>query len=433
MNSKVQKITIIGAGIAGLSAAYELKKAGLEVEVFEKNPYPGGRMSTDNSKTFPFDRGADFMIDKWYSLLESFSKELNIPWILSEDKSRHRVMRDGIPRYIDVVGPLSIFNFDVLPLRARFSFLLLLIKIIILHSNLNFFDLSKNSTAYDKSSAHDYLVKHVGQDISDYVADPFTSIMQFHRADEISVGALFALLSEMIKFKGFRVSYTSGGMGEIPKALAKYVGNIHYETITKSITEFSSDAIIIATPAHEAEMIDGIPIEAKSYLSQVKYASTSTVSFCIPCTMFSDNTHLTYVPFVENKIIAGYDNTIRKDIQNQNEGRSIINVYLHEYSTDIYKNMNDAELFDFVKKELLLVCPEAKENAEEIEPYMICRLPMAMPKFTGVHVSATRKFLSEFQGKNNIYFAGDYLNSPWAEGAARSGQRVAKLIIAKNS
>jgi oxygen-dependent protoporphyrinogen oxidase len=35
---------VIGAGIAGLSAAYELRKAGFEVTVFEKESFTGGRM-----------------------------------------------------------------------------------------------------------------------------------------------------------------------------------------------------------------------------------------------------------------------------------------------------------------------------------------------------------------------------------------------------
>ena len=38
---------VIGSGIAGLSAAYELEKAGFLVKVFEKHYMPGGRMRDD--------------------------------------------------------------------------------------------------------------------------------------------------------------------------------------------------------------------------------------------------------------------------------------------------------------------------------------------------------------------------------------------------
>ena len=43
MESK-KRIAIIGAGIAGLAAGYELQKAGHDVVVFEKEKKAGGRM-----------------------------------------------------------------------------------------------------------------------------------------------------------------------------------------------------------------------------------------------------------------------------------------------------------------------------------------------------------------------------------------------------
>lgn len=42
-------IIIIGAGLAGLTAAIELQKAGNEVVVLESSDLPGGRIATDHS------------------------------------------------------------------------------------------------------------------------------------------------------------------------------------------------------------------------------------------------------------------------------------------------------------------------------------------------------------------------------------------------
>lgn len=61
------KIAIIGAGITGLSAAYELGKKGHEVVVFERSQYPGGlgnyiKLPSPNlymvniDRMFPYDR-----------------------------------------------------------------------------------------------------------------------------------------------------------------------------------------------------------------------------------------------------------------------------------------------------------------------------------------------------------------------------------------
>ena len=436
MSLKQKRVAVIGAGIAGLSAGHELKKAGLEVTVFEKNNYPGGRMSTDNSSVLPFDLGVDFLINGWYSTLQSYAEELGVPWILSENKSGHRIMRGGIPRYVKLVGPLSIFKFDVLSVPARLSFLKLLIKIRFFSPKLNFFDLSLNPPELDKISATDYLSTRASKEISDYIADPFTSIMQFHRADEIGAGVLFSLLSEMMREGSkFRIAYTPHGMGEIPKALAKNL-DVKYSQEITSVENMRNDfdAIIIATTSNVTKnLLPDITLGQKVYFEGIKYSSTATVSFKIPANMFADNSHLTYVPFVENKIISGYDNTIQKDRNAVHDGTSVLNVYLHEAALRGIESFNEPDYFNLVKSELPKVCPEAEEAFADIAPYKMYKWENAMPKFTGSHIAATREFLKTEQGKNNIYFAGDYLNAPWTEGAARSGVRAAEAIIKKFS
>lgn len=53
-------IAIIGAGIAGITAARTLANAGHNVQVFEKSRGPGGRMSTRESNFGTFDHGAQY-------------------------------------------------------------------------------------------------------------------------------------------------------------------------------------------------------------------------------------------------------------------------------------------------------------------------------------------------------------------------------------
>jgi phytoene desaturase len=64
-----KNIHIIGAGVAGLSAAGTLAKLGYEVEVFDKNPQVGGRASIWKKDGFTFDMGPS-----WYWMPEVFEE-----------------------------------------------------------------------------------------------------------------------------------------------------------------------------------------------------------------------------------------------------------------------------------------------------------------------------------------------------------------------
>ena len=50
------KVGIIGAGAAGLAAAYDLALAGIEVVVYEKASFVGGQASTFDVESTPLER-----------------------------------------------------------------------------------------------------------------------------------------------------------------------------------------------------------------------------------------------------------------------------------------------------------------------------------------------------------------------------------------
>jgi predicted NAD/FAD-dependent oxidoreductase len=55
------KVAVIGAGLAGLSCARDLRRAGFFVEVFEQERVIGGRLSTARLGTDSFDYGAQYL------------------------------------------------------------------------------------------------------------------------------------------------------------------------------------------------------------------------------------------------------------------------------------------------------------------------------------------------------------------------------------
>ncbi len=59
------RVAIVGAGLAGLSAAIEVNKAGHDVVVFEASDGVGGRVRTDEVDGFRLDRGFQILLDAY--------------------------------------------------------------------------------------------------------------------------------------------------------------------------------------------------------------------------------------------------------------------------------------------------------------------------------------------------------------------------------
>lgn len=67
-----KKVVVIGAGVAGLSAATTLAKQGFSVTILEKNTQPGGRAGIIKQDGFVFDKGPS-----WYWMPEIIEKYFN--------------------------------------------------------------------------------------------------------------------------------------------------------------------------------------------------------------------------------------------------------------------------------------------------------------------------------------------------------------------
>jgi len=83
-SSAAGNVAVIGAGLAGVTAAFQLSEAGLSVRVFDKARGPGGRMSTRRNGTREFDHGAQYFTAKenaFRSAVDSWvAKGIVAPW-----------------------------------------------------------------------------------------------------------------------------------------------------------------------------------------------------------------------------------------------------------------------------------------------------------------------------------------------------------------
>ena len=95
---KHQKIIIIGAGIAGLSAAIRLRCQGHQVHVYEANSYPGGKLTEFSAEGYRFDMGPSlFTLPKLIEELFELANKPIAPYFKYRKKSTicHYFFEDG--------------------------------------------------------------------------------------------------------------------------------------------------------------------------------------------------------------------------------------------------------------------------------------------------------------------------------------------------
>jgi len=84
MHKTNEQIVIVGAGMAGLTAAAYLARAGYNVLLLEKNTRSGGLLGTFSSNGFHFDTGPRALINS--GIVKPILKELGIEWTCYENK-----------------------------------------------------------------------------------------------------------------------------------------------------------------------------------------------------------------------------------------------------------------------------------------------------------------------------------------------------------
>lgn len=107
--ARAKRIAVVGAGMAGTSAARRLADAGHEVVVFEKARGPGGRMPTRRHETGAFDHGAQYFTahsEEFRAQVEDWrARELAAVWdaeIVRLEMGRRTPEPGSTARYVGV-------------------------------------------------------------------------------------------------------------------------------------------------------------------------------------------------------------------------------------------------------------------------------------------------------------------------------------------
>ena len=120
------RVVVIGAGLAGLIAAQQLRNSGHDVVVLDKGKSPGGRLATRRIGDATLDHGAQF-----FTVREPEFEQQVQQWIqdgIVREWCRGFVSEDGHPRYVVNNGMAALTKYLAQDLDVRTATLVFAIK-----------------------------------------------------------------------------------------------------------------------------------------------------------------------------------------------------------------------------------------------------------------------------------------------------------------
>lgn len=408
---KEEKIYIIGAGLAGLTAALELEKAGFAPVILEASNDLGGRMKTDAKDGFLFDHGFQVLNTaypeaKKYLDLEALKLKIFDPGAVIFDGKNSYVVTDPMRNPLKMVGMAF----------SSVGSLLDKIKMFTLTQELKKKSIEDIFNSFSVPT-HQYLKDYGFSEmiITNFFKPFFRGIFLEKHLNTSS--RMFEFVFKM--FASGHAAVPEKGMGEIPKMLRRQLSHtqIYFNSPVKEIH------------GHSIELENGEKLEA------------------------------------DRIIVAVQPDRVMKQLQGQfSPGNSVINLYFSLQKSFMARPMIGLVVGDKLVNNLVFmddVAPSYSENGRALlsvtvlesvlpEEELILKVAQELEEISGVnaeyfyfekayYIPHALPFLddlkysipySECKITDRVFLAGDYLLNGSINASLTSGRIAAEAVIA---
>jgi len=444
----VAAIVVVGGGIAGLSAAWKLQRAGHDVEVIEREAVAGGRMRSERHGDFVLDRGAQF-IASGYRNLHALALEAGVADRIRPVRRAHNaLLRSGALHPGDYDELVRFLRSPLLSARAKLRLPLLLAELFRRRHLLDPWH-PEHAAPLDHEDMTTFLRRIVGDEAFEYLLQPaFSSTFD---AEPEQHSGVFALLALRFLSRGFRLECFEGGMGLLTETLAARLrvhggreviavetepdgARVRYATTHVDRTgraarverTLLADAALVAVPGTRvAGICPLLTPDEQAFFASVEYVR-GILAFLL---LERAPETLPYygVAFPRREGIGLYGLAVDHHKPGvAPSGAGLVNVALRAREAERLWDAPDDAVAAFVLDEL------ARTPVGRLAPRetIVHRWDPMLPLFAAGYTRKLQAFRNRRERSPRLAFAGDYLVGPYTEMACTSGLRAASELVA---
>ncbi|WP_234572622.1 protoporphyrinogen oxidase [Rhodohalobacter sp. 614A] len=247
------KIAIVGAGITGLTAAWNLKKKGKNADLFEQHGYAGGSIRSEKQNGWLLEYGPNTLLLKDRQVAD-FLGDIGL-WedrvIANAESSKRYIVKNGEL----VAVPTSLVDAISTPLFSTTGKLRVLKEPFI------------SKTANPGESVAGFVKRRLGNEILDYALNPFIAGIYANQPEKLSMRHTFPAMYEMEQKYGSLIWGTFAGRNERKKkgrisrellsfdqglhqlidSITDQLDDVHYNHEVKKIRKSGKDWFIQST------------------------------------------------------------------------------------------------------------------------------------------------------------------------------------------
>ena len=424
---------VIGAGIAGLTAAYRLEQAGWRTTLFEAADHPGGRVETIALDGYLLDTGATAIAAR-YPIFIALARELGCEIVPTSPYLG--VVRDGRLRLLRLDRLVrSGLTTDLLSARTKLKLARVVGDIVVskARGRLNYDDL-RAAGPLDTETARDYLRRLGGPEADEFLGEPITRALLLANSDEVS---RVELMSGLINAVAGSLGTLAGGQATVIDALVKRLeGDLRLDSVVETVERTGGrvrvktaggteefDAAVVACPPPQAAKICADPRLA-TLAGQLRFTRAINVSIG---TRHAPQTpaFLVQLPRAEDREIAMIIVESNKAPDRAPAGRGLFTVSWEMSAADAWFDRSDEEI---VARSVQTLSGLVGDLGVELT--YVRRWSPALPHTRPGVYRAIGDFAAGIDARSPIQYAGDWLSQTGQNTAVAWGQRAAANLVA---